>query len=180
MAPQAGRCPRQSATGSRRGGGRGALGVREAIGHLTKGLALLETLEETRERDDWELQFLTALAPAYIAPAVTPRPSRADPAAGARTVPANREQQHSGSCWACGSGALCAAICGSCVDLAADGMALAESLNDPGMHDGSMFMPGVTMFYRAQFADARACFENALGAYDDRERHEVLDRLFRA
>ena len=40
---------------------------REAIGHLTKGLALLETLEETREHDEQELQILTTLGPAYIA-----------------------------------------------------------------------------------------------------------------
>src|SRR5207249_6958087 len=39
----------------------------EAIGHLTKGLALLDTLEETPERDHRALQFLTALGPAYIA-----------------------------------------------------------------------------------------------------------------
>jgi len=31
-------------------------------------------------------------------------------------------------------------------------------------------MPGVTFFYRAQFANARACYEEALSAYDDRER----------
>src|SRR5437763_9659626 len=35
--------------------------------HLTKGLALLETLEESRSRDDGELQILTTLAPASIA-----------------------------------------------------------------------------------------------------------------
>ena len=39
----------------------------EAIGHLTKGLALLETLEETREHDEQKLRFLTTLGPAYIA-----------------------------------------------------------------------------------------------------------------
>jgi predicted ATPase len=60
-----------------------------------------------------------------------------------------------------------------CVDLAADGMALAESLNDPGMLMEALFMPGVTLFYRAQFAGARACYEKALGAYDDRERTKL-------
>ena len=35
----------------------------EAIGHLTKGLALLDTLEASRSRDDWELPLLTTLAP---------------------------------------------------------------------------------------------------------------------
>ena len=41
-------------------------------------------------------------------------------------------------------------------DLAADGMALAERVNDPGMLMEALFMPGVTKFYRAEFADARA------------------------
>ena len=49
-------------------------------------------------------------------------------------------------------------------------MALAERLNDPGMLMEALFMPGATMFYRAQFADARACYEKAVAAYDDRER----------
>jgi predicted ATPase len=57
-----------------------------------------------------------------------------------------------------------------CVDQATDGMALAESLHDPGMLMEALFMPGVTMFYRGQFAGARTHFENALAAYDDRER----------
>ena len=39
----------------------------EAIQHLTKGLALLDTLEESPERAEQTLQFLTALGPAYIA-----------------------------------------------------------------------------------------------------------------
>jgi predicted ATPase len=57
-----------------------------------------------------------------------------------------------------------------CVGLAADGMALAERLNDPGMLMEALLMPGATMFYRAQFAEARACHEKAVAAYDDRER----------
>ena len=57
-----------------------------------------------------------------------------------------------------------------CVGFAADGMALAERLNDPGMLMEALLMPGATMFYRAQFAEARVCHEKAVAAYDDRER----------
>jgi predicted ATPase len=57
-----------------------------------------------------------------------------------------------------------------CADLAADGMALAERLNDPGTLMEALFMPGVTMFYRGEFAAARDCYEKALAAYDDRDR----------
>jgi predicted ATPase len=49
-------------------------------------------------------------------------------------------------------------------------MALARRVGDPGMLMEALFMPGVTMFYRAQFAGARAHHENALAGYDDRER----------
>src|SRR5689334_3667529 len=58
----------------------------------------------------------------------------------------------------------------ACVDQASDGMALAESRNDPGMMMEALFMPGVTMYYRGQFAEARSYFEKALIAYDDRAR----------
>jgi predicted ATPase len=57
-----------------------------------------------------------------------------------------------------------------CVDLAAEGMALAERVNDPGMLMEALFMPGVTQFYRGQFETARPCYEQALASYDDRER----------
>src|SRR5262245_43691861 len=39
----------------------------EAIGHLTKGLAVLATLAESSERDARELEFLNPLGTAYIA-----------------------------------------------------------------------------------------------------------------
>jgi predicted ATPase len=57
-----------------------------------------------------------------------------------------------------------------CVGLAEEGMALALRLADPGMLMEAMFMPGVTSFYRGQFAEARACHEKAIAEYDDRER----------
>ena len=42
-----------------------------------------------------------------------------------------------------------------CVDLAGEGMRLADGLADPGILMEALFMPGVTMFYRAEFAEAR-------------------------
>ncbi len=146
--------------------------VREAISHLTKGLALLDTLEESRQRDDWELQFLTTLGPAYIAAG-----GYAAPEVGPILIRARElcqrigdQQQQFGIMLGMWEWRLVRGDLRVCVDLAADGMALAESLHDPGMLMEALFMPGVTMFYRAQFAGASACYENALRAYDDRER----------
>jgi serine/threonine protein kinase/predicted ATPase len=146
--------------------------VREAIGHLTKGLALLQTLAESRERDDWELQFLTALGPAYItasgyaAPEVGPILERA----GELCQRNGDSQQQFGILLGLWEWRIVRGDLRVCVDLAAEGMAFAESRNAPGMMMEALFMPGVTKFYRAEFAGARAYFENALAAYNDRDR----------
>jgi serine/threonine protein kinase/predicted ATPase len=145
---------------------------REAIGHLTKGLAVLGTLEETRAREERELQLLTTLAPAYIAAC-----GYAAPEVGPVLLRARELCQRIGDpqplfgvmlgMW---EWRLVRGDVRLCVDLAADGMALAKRLNDPGMLMEALFMPGATMFYRAQFAEARARYQAALSAYDDRER----------
>ena len=145
---------------------------REAIGHLTKGLALLETLEETREHDEQELKTLTTLAPAYIAVR-----GYAAPEVGPILRKAHElcqrigdELQQFGIMLGQWEWHLVRGDLRPSVGLADDGMALAERLNDPGMLMEALFMRGATMFYRAQFADARVCFEKAVDACDDRGR----------
>lgn len=144
----------------------------EAIGHLTKGLALVETLEETPARDGWELKFRTTLGPAYIAirgyaaPEVGPTLQRARELCQRLGDP----QQQFGIMLGLWEWRLVRGDLRRAVDLAADGVALAESQNDPGMLMEAIFMQGATAFYRAQFAKARHCFEHALATYDDRDR----------
>src|SRR5262249_42352388 len=144
----------------------------EAIGHLTKGLALLETLEGSRARDERELQFLTTLAPAYItargyaAPEVGPALLRARELCQRIDDP----QQLFGIMLGMWEWRIVRGDLRLCVGLAADGMALAERLDDPGVTMEALFMPGVTGFYRAEFAGSCACHEKALAAFDDRER----------
>jgi class 3 adenylate cyclase/predicted ATPase len=146
--------------------------VCEAIGHLTKGLGLLNTLEETPERDGRELQFLTALGPAYITARGYAAPEVGPILLRARTLCQRRDnpQQLFGIMLGMWEWRLVRGDLRLCMDLAADGMALAERLGDPGIQMEALFMPGVTLFYRGQFAGARACYETALAAYDDRER----------
>jgi serine/threonine protein kinase/predicted ATPase len=145
---------------------------REAIGHLTRGLALLESLEETPARDEQKLKILTTLAPAYIAvrgyaaPEVGPILHRAHELCRR----SGDELQQFGIMLGQWEWNLVRGDLRPSVGLAADGMALAERRSDPGLLLEALFMRGATMFYRAQFADARVCYENALAAYDDRGR----------
>jgi serine/threonine protein kinase/tetratricopeptide (TPR) repeat protein len=144
----------------------------EAIGQLNRGLSLLATLPESRARDNRELQFLTTLAPAYIAFG-----GYAAPEVGPVLLRARELCRLSGDTrqqlgimlgeweWHIVRGDLRV-----CADQANDGMALAESVGDPGMRMEALFMPGVTMFYRGQFVGARPYYENALNSYDDRAR----------
>ncbi len=144
----------------------------EAMGQLTKGLGLLNTLEETPARDGTELKFLTTLGTAriavhgYAAPEVGPTLQRARDLC----QQLGNSQQQFGIMlglweWRLVRGELLLAA-----DLAADGLALAERLGDPGMLMEALFMQGTTQFYRGRFAEARACYETAIGTYDDRER----------
>jgi class 3 adenylate cyclase/predicted ATPase len=144
----------------------------EAIGQLTKGLALLDTLEESHARDERELQFLTTLGPTYITARGYAAPEVGPTLVRARELCERLDETHQlfGITVGMWEWRIVRGELRLCVDLAADGMALAQRLNDSGVMMEALFMPGVTMFYRAEFARARACHEKALAAFDDRER----------
>jgi serine/threonine protein kinase/tetratricopeptide (TPR) repeat protein len=144
----------------------------EAIGHLTKGLERLTTLGESPERDQQEFQFLTALGPAYIAvrgyaaPEVGPILQRAR-ALSERLGDAERPFGIMLGLW---EWRLVRGEIRSAADLANDGLALAESRNEPGLLMEALFMQAATRFYQGQFAEARRAHEQAIAAFDDRER----------
>jgi predicted ATPase len=52
--------------------------------------------------------------------------------------------------------------------LAEEALSFAEKADDPGMWIEALFLKGVTLFYRGEFAAARALYERALANYDDR------------
>ncbi len=144
----------------------------ETIGHLTKGLALVETLEETREHDEQKLKILTTMGPAYIAVRGYAAPEVGPILQRARELcqRIGDEPQLLGIMLGMWEWHLVRGDLRPCVGFAADGMALAERVDDPGMRMEAMLMPGATMFYRAQFAEARVCHGRAIDAYDDPER----------
>jgi serine/threonine protein kinase/predicted ATPase len=145
---------------------------REAIGHLTKGLALLTTLEETPERDARELPFLSALGPTYIAVLGYAAPEVGPVLLRARELcrRTGNPQQLLGITLGIWEWRIVRGELRLCMDLAEEGMALAGGVNDPGMLMEALFMPGVTQFYRGRFVAARPSHEKALANYDDRER----------
>ncbi len=147
----------------------------EAIGHLTKGLALLETIEATPERDVRELQYVTTLGPAYIAvrgyaaPEIGPILLRARELCRRIGDP----QQLFGIMLGIWEWRLVRGDLRLAVDLAADGMKLSENVSDPGIRMEALFMQSATMFYRAQFEGARGYHEQAVATYDDRARTKL-------
>jgi serine/threonine protein kinase/predicted ATPase len=57
-----------------------------------------------------------------------------------------------------------------CMDLAAEAMELARKLSDPGITMEALFLPGLTMLYRADFTGVRNHCGAAVEDFDDRER----------
>jgi tetratricopeptide (TPR) repeat protein len=144
----------------------------EAIGHLTKGLALVRALPESPERDAQELQFLNPLGTTYIAargyasPEVGPVFSRARELADRIGQPAQRFVVMRGNfAWHVVRGDF-----KLCVDLAAEAIQFVGTLNDPGMMMEALFLQGLTKFYRGDFAGARDHCSLAVADFDDRNR----------
>jgi predicted ATPase len=144
----------------------------EAIGHLTKGLALVGTLAESPDRDAQELPFLNPLGTAYIAargytvPEVAPIFSRARELCGRIGEPTQTFATMWGVCAFHGTrGDLRLSM-----ELSKEAMVLAERLNDPGIVMEALFVRGIILFLHADFDAARVCHARALADYDDRAR----------
>src|SRR5262249_7431569 len=126
----------------------------EAIGHLTKGLAVLGTLETAPSRDLRGVVFLSHLGPPYIsargyaAPEVGPVLLRARELCQQNDHP----QQLLGITLGMWEWRIVRGNLRLCVELADAGMELAKLTNDAGMLMEALFMPGVTNYYRGRFA----------------------------
>jgi TOMM system kinase/cyclase fusion protein len=144
----------------------------EAIGHLTQGLELLGTLEESPERGAQELQFLNPLGTAYIAARGYAAPEVGPVFRRARELCERIGQppQLFAIMWGTWVWHLVRADLRLCMELAGEAMALAERVNDPGMLMEALFLPAVTLVFRGEFAPARAHCVRALAEYDDRAR----------
>jgi predicted ATPase len=144
----------------------------EAIGHLKSGLALLGQLDESPERDGRELQFLNTLgttyqsARGYGAAEAGPVFHRARALCDRIGQPAQRFS----AMWGAWAWHTVRADLRLCMEQAAKAVELAAQLDDPGMKMEALFLPGLTMLYRADFAGAREQCGRAVADHDDRER----------
>lgn len=144
----------------------------EAISHLTKGLALLEKVALSAERDAQELQLLGMLGTSYIAsrgyadPEVGPVFDRA-PALCERL---GETPQRFAMMWGNYAFHVVRGDFPLCAELAEEAMAFAERLNDPGMLMEALFLRGLAMLYRGDFSGAHKWCDLSIAKYDDRAR----------
>jgi tetratricopeptide (TPR) repeat protein len=144
----------------------------EAIGHLTKGLELLGTLDESPERDAQELQFLNPLGSAYQAARGYATAEAGPVFHRARELCDRIGQplQRYTAMWGVWAWQVTRGEFRLSAELAAEALAFAEQVDDPGMIMEALFPSGFTMLYRGDFAGAREQFRRAVIDYDDRDR----------
>jgi tetratricopeptide (TPR) repeat protein len=144
----------------------------EAISHLSKGLELLRELDESPARDARELELLGPLGTAYIAARGYAAPEVGPIFHRARTL--SERDGPTPQAFAMMRGHFAYHIVRGefrfCTELAANAMRFAEQLGDPGILMEALFLQGLTLLYRGDFAGAQACCSRALVNYDDRAR----------
>lgn len=152
---------------------RGALS--QAVQNLESALRLLQDVPPGPSRDQSELQVLNPLGTAYIAargyaaPEVGPVFQRAREICATIGEPQQQFAMVFGNfAWRIVRGEMDRSLV-----LAKEAISLAEVFGDPGMWMEALFLLGVTLFYRGDFAGARAQYEKALSQYDDRDRNRL-------
>jgi class 3 adenylate cyclase/predicted ATPase len=151
----------------------------ETIANLTKGLALLSTLEPSLDRDRLELQFLGPLMTAYIAVRGYPSDEIGPVLDRSRVLceHVGDRQQLFVLVWGTWIWHIVRGEFRLSVSLATETMRVAETLDDPSAVMEALFPVGATRLYRGDFAGARECFERALAGNEDPVRAEAWSAL---
>ena len=147
----------------------------QAVKDLEAARNLLKDIEAGIQRDQAELQILNPLGTAYIAtrgyaaPEVGPVFQRAREICATVAEPQQQFAMVFGNfAWRIVRGEMDLALV-----LANEALAFAERHADPGMWMEALFLLGVALFYRGDFAGARDQYEKALALYDDRDRNRA-------
>jgi adenylate cyclase len=146
---------------------RGAL--QQAVQNLESALTLLKAFPVGRIRDQLELEVLGPLGTAYIAtrgyaaPQVGPVFHRARELCNQIGGPLDQFAIVWGNfAWRIVRGEIDLSL-----DLAQEAIDRAGEIDDPGVWMEALFLMGVTLFYRGDFAGAREQYETALARYDN-------------
>ena len=140
----------------------------EAISHFRQGLALVETLDESTERDALEFQFLVPLGVAllttqgYAAPEVGPVFERARMFGQKLTEPAVQFHIH----WGIWAWRVVREELENCSQMFEEAMELIEPLNNPGLRVEALFIGVLTSFYRGEFAKTVELCEQGFPLFD--------------
>jgi predicted ATPase len=147
----------------------------EAIGHLTKGLALFDTLEGSRTQDAQGLRLLMALGAAYqsVRGWATDEAAIAFRRARELCQRIGQPSELFPILWGIWGWHLLRGELALCLELAAEALQFATAQGDPGMRMEALFMPGLTMLYRGDFSSARDHLRQALALGDDPEQHRI-------
>jgi class 3 adenylate cyclase/tetratricopeptide (TPR) repeat protein/ribosomal protein L40E len=147
----------------------------QAVKDLEAARNLLKDIPAGIRRDQAELQILNPLGTAYIAtrgyaaPEVGPVFQRAREICVTVGEPQQQFAMVFGNfAWRIVRGEMDLALV-----LANEALAVAEKYDDPGMWMEALFLLGVALFYRGDFAGARDQYEKALALHDDRDRNRL-------
>lgn len=144
----------------------------EAIGHFTRGLQLLESFDNSPNKDKQELRLQLPLGTAYLSAKGYAAPEGGPVFARARELAERigEKPQLFAVMWGNWAWHVVRGDFRLCMELAAEAMQLAEQLNDPGITMEALFMPGLTMLYRGDFVGTREHCERAVTEFDNREQ----------
>ncbi len=152
--------------------------TREAMNHLTRGLALLMTLPDSRERNQQELALQLALGVARISHGAFAR--EMEPAYARARDLGHQVGKTRELCQALGEMAVYHYVRAEhhrALELAQEALDQAQQAEDPLLAAWSRWHLGFTLFCLGEFATAQAHLEHVISFYDSGKLHRSFIRL---
>lgn len=157
----------------------GRFADREAVGHLEKGLSVLQTLPDTPERAQLELSLQTSLGPALMATKGYAAPSVGEAYRRARDLCQQLKDitQLFPVLWGLWMYHLFRAEHDAANKLTKQILGVAQTAGDADLALEAHFAAGLSAFYCGELLTAREHLEQAVSAYDP-ERHKGLASIY--
>ncbi len=141
----------------------------EAISHFRQGLALVETLDDSEQRDALEFKFQIPLGVAllttqgYAAADVGPVFERARELGQKLAGPGEQFFIH----WGIWAWRVVREELALCDQMAEEAQRIVEPLGDNGLQTEAFFIPALTSFYLGDFEASRDCCQRGFQLYDE-------------